>query len=983
MAPSTALEEAKRASKRKLEEEDYAKRKRAKKDKSRTKQNEANGLRSEGNTQSSAPCPNVTVTESKKQRKRARNKDRTSKTLPRKPWKVSQPMGGRMVDIDPIMTDDEKHLILAYNTSIQVFSTLDSLLIRKVSIPISFQSDVREEVIAARLSVNTPNLVWVASSSGRIWVVDWTTGTRSFLKLKCDFLSDLLIESIEINGEKRDILLVSIVVDNSWRIQACDIQGQGLGSTKVLITRQEMVENLCSVKNGRAFAASAEDKLLLGVLKSVSCASFSDLVYEIFILDCSDEITCLDMRATERIHLTRRSQNEAGNEMVVDVVVGCARGAIFCYNDLLLHQLRLLQAPDNRGHGLQPRKFHWHRKAVHAVKWSQDGNYVVSGGSESVLVQWQLDTGKRDVLPHLSASIENIVISKRGSSYIVHLDDNSTMVLSTAEMKPTAYVSGVQSLVYPTPGSKDNLVARVGHAQTPTLVSRTPAAINPVDSTRLLVCVGNGQQMSQAGAVASTPLLQTMDLSTNQSIAKQAMTRTNPTDVNITPKGYAITEPRVTHLAYSHDGKWLATVDEWQPPPRDTDALEGLPSSRREVHLKFWTPAATEEQSKEKPKGQQKEQPKQQSLELVSRINAPHYTGRSEAVLDLAADPSSHKFATIGEDGVVRIWQPATRQRDGLVIKSRSGRGLQSWVCSQKVYLQENKASTGSGPAVSNATTARSGAVSFSKDGSILACAFKDGPDSTVYIVDAESGKVVNSIDGLVYGDVQGILILASNLVVLSEDIVVYSIVLDEMSYGIRLNQDANASTSQKLQSQLAVDHHSGTFVVAISRPNKQGIVESELAVFNADQCEPEIVREFPLAVVSVMAAPDSSGFLVLDSGAQLWSITQGTDPRSIALAQPLADINLDNAEEARTEDADQPMVIINEDEDVVSGDEMELDAAENDVEGDGVYPVVVAPQKLAELFNAAPAFAMPPIEDMFNQVTKLFSSKPATTITA
>jgi NET1-associated nuclear protein 1 (U3 small nucleolar RNA-associated protein 17) len=68
---------------------------------------------------------------------------------------------------------------------------------------------------------------------------------------------------------------------------------------------------------------------------------------------------------------------------------------------------------------------------------------MISGGSENVLVIWQMDTGKKDFLPHLSGSVENIVVSPNGSSYVLHLDDNSAMIISTAEMKPTAYISGI------------------------------------------------------------------------------------------------------------------------------------------------------------------------------------------------------------------------------------------------------------------------------------------------------------------------------------------------------------------------------------------------------------------------------------------------------------------------------------------------------------------------------------------------------------
>nr|5WYL_B Chain B, Crystal structure of Chaetomium thermophilum Utp10 N-terminal domain in complex with Utp17 C-terminal helices [Thermochaetoides thermophila DSM 1495]5WYL_D Chain D, Crystal structure of Chaetomium thermophilum Utp10 N-terminal domain in complex with Utp17 C-terminal helices [Thermochaetoides thermophila DSM 1495] len=50
-----------------------------------------------------------------------------------------------------------------------------------------------------------------------------------------------------------------------------------------------------------------------------------------------------------------------------------------------------------------------------------------------------------------------------------------------------------------------------------------------------------------------------------------------------------------------------------------------------------------------------------------------------------------------------------------------------------------------------------------------------------------------------------------------------------------------------------------------------------------------------------------------------------------------------------------------------------DLDMEDNE----DTHAVVVAPQRLAEIFNAAPAFAMPPIEDVFYQVASLFSTKP------
>lgn len=607
---------------------------------------------------------------------------------------------------------------------------------------------------------------------------------------------------------------------------------------------------------------------------------------------------------------------------------------------------------------------------------------------------WQLDTGKLDFLPHLSASIENIVVSARGSAYALHLDDNSAMVLSTAEMKPTTYVAGVQTLISPQPFSKDELVRRVGQ-QTTSRLFKTPAAISPSDTSRISFCVGNGQQIGYSGSGPSTPMIQTLDLNTIQSISKQALTRTNPTDINMTTKGHPITEPRITEMAYSRDGRWLATIDEWQPPLRDVDTLEGAASERREVYLKFW--AVSQEDH---------------SLELISRINAPHYSGQSEPVLDLAADPSAHRFATIGKDGVIRLWQTAVRKRDGIVVKSQAGLPLQSWVCSQAIHLREKEASDGPDAVAVRSYLHESGALSFSEDGSTLVCAFGDGQESMVHVIDAESGKIRASLSGLCQGDIQGVGLLSSSLIIVSDDLVVYDLVLDELRYGIQLrggssdDQQQQRSTGPSILTHLALDHQTASFAVAIVRKKLESLsVRTELAVFRPDRSEPELVRAFPDPITAVVPSVGSSGFLVLDAAAQLWSVAQGTETRS-AFAQSLADLNLLDQEEQQAageeevgaaaaervvEVGDTSIALIEADEvdEVMSDDEdgrMDVDVHAAASSGDGdedVYPAVVPPQKLAELFDAAPAFAMPPIEDIFYQVTKLFSAANPTSATA
>ncbi|KAI1811768.1 WD40 repeat-like protein [Poronia punctata] len=982
MAPMSEAEVI--ANKRKREADELSKRKRRKHDRTPKKSNVENGQptnldtpsrvggsghASDGEEEKKALVPVKGDDQVEKQEKREhKSRSRKEKSTKQKnfKWAVSQPIGGRILDIDPVITEDEKHLILAYNTSVQVYSTAESLLLRKIHLSLTRVVDGRrDQIVAICSSAVTPNILWVASYSGQVWAIDWTTGAGSEtpVTLKCDRLQDMFVESVKVGNTLRDVVYVSTKDKQAWNVTAYDIRGSKIVGSKTLFSHTTMIENLRVAHQGRVFAAYAGRNIIVGTHRQDAISRLEEIAFEVVTLDASDEISCLDLRVSSRVHLSRRSQRETNDTPVVDLVIGCARGVVFIYSDLM-PQIRLLNNTKTRHHALQPVRYHWHRRAVHSVKWSRDGNYVISGGSEAVLVFWQLDTRKLDFLPHLSATIENIVVSKPGSSYVVHLDDNSAMVLSTAELKPITYIAGIQAMLTPRPISKDDSVKRVGRYTTDRLTS-IPTAMSPSNPAQMMLCVGNGQRLSYSGAGPSMPLMQALDITTMQSISRQALARTHPTDVNLTSRGYQITEPRVTRMKYSYDGRWFATVDEWQPPSRDVVSAEDS-SDFKETYLKFWNVS-----------------PGNQSMELVTRINAPHHSINAEAVFDLAADPQSERFATIGGDGVARLWQPSLRQRDGIPVKGAKGQLLYSWNCPHAISLYGNE--TGGDADTSRESFQGSGAVAFSEDGSVLVCAASHEQGSIVQIIDTETGRIRASLNGLIKGAVQGVSILSTTLVVVSDALMVYDLVLDELRYGIQLRkakgQDAEDAhgPGAAIMAHLAADSTTGRFAVAVSRAKKGSTkVESELAIFSPSSVEPELVEKLPSPIVSLVTSTGSSGFLVLDSAAQLWLVNESMDTKALAFAQPLADLQLDQetAEEPMATDS-APILLLEEADEQASDDEMDVDMTDA-TNGDVIYPAVVAPQKLAELFDTAPSFAMPPIEDIFYQVTKLFSAKAA-----
>lgn len=814
------------------------------------------------------------------------------------------------------------------------------------------QGSTPAPIVATRLSKQDADFVWVACADGRVYRINWTLESKTLASFQTVSKTARALSIVPFGAKGRKEGVIVAESDKSTRIELVayewDLSSTPKSSSLVSLKRQGSgLQLLESSKNGQFLVGAINDRLFLAVSKQLP-SKLDQLKYDFFSFDIPDLITTLDLRVYKRSSKHALSESEK----VVDVIVGGARGAIYLYHDAIARCQATGSGKQNES--IHAQKYHWHRKAVHSVKWSRDGNYMISGGSENTLVLWQMDTSKKDFLPHLSGSVENIVVSADGASYVVHLDDNSTMIISTAELKPSAYVSGIQSAAADIQTPKDQLVKRVWDFQEH-VRQRIPAAIRSNAPSRLHVCVGTGRQSTMSGRF-SAPLLQAFDLETFTSISKQALARTQPTDINTTSKGHVIDEPLVTHVEFSADGKWLASVDDWEPAARDienvnTELREKFIRERREVYLKFW-----EVQGDDEP------------VALVSRVNGPHATSTSEPVLDLAADPSSLCFATIGGDGLVRLWRPRTRPVTGVVSKGASSKESVTWGCAQVIPVGEGY---GAGALVDKTASAPQGKITYSEDGSTIFAAFGFSDVGSVYVIDATSGKVVRILEGLWEGKLHAIRTLSPFVIVLSDALHVYDIVSDDLRYGIVVPQISGVEDLL----QLAVDHTSGHFAVTLPIGDI-----SSVGVFSPEDPEPLMVRSTPHRIVSLTTAPGTSGFLALDDAAQIWTVTEGSDPSSIVTAQPLQDIQLDgpvgdevaNGEVAAA--AEDDVLMASDDEDVPDSTPADDDM---DMDSDDIPTSVISQQSLADIFNAAPAFAGPSVEDMFYKVTGLLGTKP------
>lgn len=74
--------------------------------------------------------------------------------------------------------------------------------------------------------------------------------------------------------------------------------------------------------------------------------------------------------------------------------------------------------------------YHWHTLPVKCLCFSTSGSYFYSGGSECVLVKWQMENSlNKNFLPRLPSTIEWVSVSKNNLYVALSTGDNGIRVL--------------------------------------------------------------------------------------------------------------------------------------------------------------------------------------------------------------------------------------------------------------------------------------------------------------------------------------------------------------------------------------------------------------------------------------------------------------------------------------------------------------------------------------------------------------------------
>jgi NET1-associated nuclear protein 1 (U3 small nucleolar RNA-associated protein 17) len=232
-------------------------------------------------------------------------------------------------------------------------------------------------------------MLWVACSDGRIWSVDWMTGSVGAdpLVTKSKSAADLTLLPLRVKGVNQEVLVVSELTASNNGLNHLNAYFESADSdardvnTLVTMTRSAgHIHSLLVVEGPNVLLAAVNSTLVVGVPDSPKVSNIADMTYSFYHFETQDIITALDARIASTMRpaqVSRRlmkdkSKTRDSKSPIIDVLIGGARGSIYFYNDIVT-KLLALEGDSSNGDALAARKFHWHRRAVHDVKWSRDG----------------------------------------------------------------------------------------------------------------------------------------------------------------------------------------------------------------------------------------------------------------------------------------------------------------------------------------------------------------------------------------------------------------------------------------------------------------------------------------------------------------------------------------------------------------------------------------------------------------------------------
>ncbi|KAJ7110056.1 WD40 repeat-like protein [Mycena epipterygia] len=517
-------------------------------------------------------------------------------------------------NVPPIFTKDGSYFFSLVGASVRIYAVTTGKVVSTLSIPRPTGYDASSDTLTCAV-LNPHNAFQLITGSLAGVLVVW------------DFLDATLLQIIDIaqpihqicvHENFKDLVFVTasrpskkgVVDDNAMALRVslkpADVASQSTvqkSSEIIAIGKTRLSAGLSLSPSGAWLVAIAGHKAYVASSTSLK-SGFTKYV-------SPERLTCLAFHPSEDYFATG---DEKGNIRLW-----------YCLND------QLPVKPVGVEKKTQTTTLHWHAHAVSSIAFTPNGAYLLSGGEESVLVIWQLHTGKREFLPRIGSPIKTISVSKVASGeeeYLLGLADATYTFVGAASLK----ISRSYSRIKLDP-------ATVHTTQSTSKQTLTPLSVHSLTST--LILPSSHPSSLQIYSPISSTLISELEVSPSNRVSRRDEKPIDPC--------------RIERVTISPAGDWLATIDN----------REGDESSHGESYLKIWWWDR-----------------KAGFWILNTRVDRPHGLDK---VTDAAFSPASAGqpvfLVTTGADSNIKTWRIRT-------AKDKSGPTEEFWVARSTFNFQ-------------------------------------------------------------------------------------------------------------------------------------------------------------------------------------------------------------------------------------------------------------------------------------------------------
>ncbi|KAK9375656.1 WD40-repeat-containing domain protein [Lipomyces chichibuensis] len=827
------------------------------------------------------------MTESKDLTSRRRRKHTRKKPS----WKLSAPQGGALVNVAPVFSADHRYLAVLSALELRLYAVHTRQCVARVPIDEAyFAVDLYVDASAELTSEGFPK-VWIAKRNGICIFVDWKSEGPKSINLNGQGVQRIHKIIGLVDESRTFVLAVSDGVhDSDISIARVSADGSNPPSTLIQVNKANLLSlshskshfifrSLQSTKHSKKTGSGATEVLTVG--KFVDSASFQTIV-------------------STTIERGRSSSTVAISDGGI-VAVGSVTGVIDLYYPVTdaessnASQLEYRQS--SKGYAIRTLK--WHLDPVRALSFSLDGNYLLSGGNEKVLLFWQLDTGNIQFLPRLPGPITNIVVDNTSTTYAFSLGNNNEdmILLAATDLDARLRVSSINASYNDLPPLS---LARANMSAKEQLTSASLKLLNlnkeAKRSRGIVSKILDGAEISLPNFTIFPSAIHSFTSQTpQQQASKQCLYWYFPTRTDAQIQIYdplrgeqvavqsvvrtlqlgkvlfeeAIPDPIITQLSLSADSQWMVTVDETTTQPID----DLLSKADVQINLKFW---ADDSASNEGAVG----------WKLVSQITSPH--GPNVPVAAVAAAPQTYHrgqaFITACHGGGLRLWRPRFPRVQSRQIE---------WSARYAMDPSYESSITGQFLAFSAGAQQEQPDVSlaWASDASILLL----GTGSDIYMIAVPtqrsgSFEVVRCLSGVVGSPIRGLGLIETDIIVLSEcRLTVYDLLHDDVAWSANIGYTPKGSKA-------LIAYGESSFAVAVNYASKTSsnlMLVSNVYVFSHKSPVPMHVVQHsrPIAAVHRVPSRSQQQFTFIDTDKMIYTLS---GPDAAIATEHLKDVAVD-----------------------------------------------------------------------------------------